>query len=76
MSNKKKYIKMPPETQDGSAWVPYPVKPVMLGESNVHALTIGEHLMAWAHENAEVGDRITIEIIELTDDEFEALPEI
>lgn len=76
-NEKKKYIKMPPETTDGTAWCPMPIGPVRFGvENQADCISLGQSIMAWAYESASVGETIELEIIEMTDAEFEALPDI
>ena len=66
----KKYIKIPPELVDGdhSSIVEY---------SKVGCKIIGEALFEWLEgSEPEAGEELTLEIIELSDEEFEAMPEI
>jgi len=70
---KSRYIKVPPELNDGEASAVY-----SLTELATHNGSLGELIAMWAgHENecadSELGDKVTLEIVELTDEEFEAM---
>ncbi len=62
---KKRYIKVPPELGDGDNWT------VMESSSDIWQ----EVLSSWA-DNSYVGDVITFSIVEMTEEEFNALPPI
>jgi hypothetical protein len=63
---KKPYFKLPPELADGEHWVPM---------DNID--TILEYVKEWCKDcKSCVGESFTIEVIEMTDAEIEALPDI
>jgi hypothetical protein len=61
---KSRYIKLPPELADGEHWTP-----------SDNPLDIGDVLMRWMR-NQDIGSKITLEIIELSEEERDALPSI
>lgn len=66
MSNeKKRYIKVPPELVDGQNWT------VMEPDSQDLLRTLSD----WA-ENGDVGDGADLEIVEMTQEQIDALPDI
>lgn len=62
--SKQRYIKLPPELIDGDHWTPLN-----------NPLDIGDAIIAWMRYE-DVGSKVTLEIIELTDEEMDALPSI
>ena len=63
---KIRMIVLPPETQDGSFSTPF--DPVKEGECML------ECLQHWA-ENGYIDDEITLKIVEMTQEEIDAVPE-
>jgi hypothetical protein len=61
---KYRYIKLPPELVDGQ-----------IGTATCNACDIGYAIIEWMRQE-NVGSRVTLEIIELTDEELDALPSI
>ncbi len=63
---KSRYIKLPPELTDGENWT--------VSRAN---LDIAAALHCWLYTDGNpIGSKVTLEIIELTDEEVEALPSI
>lgn len=62
--SKKRYLKLSPDF-DGFSHVVLPVDYVSLGDDYIRPWTV-EH---------EVGDKFIVEIVEMSEMEFEALPE-
>lgn len=68
-SMKRKYIKLPPELADGQSCTFHRV-----GEE-FEAKTLGESLEQWL-DDEDPGASIKLTVVEMTDAEWEALPEI
>lgn len=66
MSPKERYLKLPPELGDGDHCTVQP-----LSELDV----VRDSLEVWASEGS-AGDTVSVEIVEMTPEEFEGLPEI
>lgn len=64
---KKKYLKVSPELWDGSAWtiIDYD-RPEVLSDL----------IEAWRANDPFVGDSFTVELVEMTEEEVEVLPEV
>lgn len=62
----KKYrcVKLPPDLSDGEN-----------STANLNPLEIGDAVIRWMLERP-IGSKVTLEIIELTDEEMDALPSI
>lgn len=61
---KYRYVKLPPELMDGEHWAP-----------TCNSCDIGDAAIRWLINNP-IGSKITLEIIELTDEEVQDLPSI
>lgn len=69
-SPKKKYLKIPPELVDGYSWS-------IMDADEDGCVAIGQMIWSWLEGSGpEVGDELKIELIEMTDEEVEALPEL
>ena len=66
---KRKYIKIPPELVDGEHYS-------FFGPESVAITDLVNTLKSWWKDNATVGDALTFEVVEMTDAEFEAVPEV
>lgn len=64
MPEKRRFLKLPSELGDGVHW------------AALHIDDALDSLKSWWDENAEIGDTVTLEVVELTQAEFEAIPEI
>ena len=64
---KNRYFKIPPEMVDGENWSIVAIDDIE---------TLKRILGDWAKEGPILGDQITIEIIEMSNEEVEALPEL
>lgn len=60
---KSRYVKLPPELVDGQSWT-----------VSDNPLDIGDAIMRWLYSDGLVGDRVTLQIVEMTREEVEALP--
>ena len=63
---KKRYVKVPPEASDGDHWT---IAPLGVG------CQLSDILTEWA-EHSDEGDTVTLTVVEMTDEEVDALPEI
>lgn len=66
MSTKQRYLKLPPELGDGDHATVQPLSAIDV---------VRDSLKVWAAEGLP-GDSVSVQIVEMTVDEFEALPEI
>lgn len=64
---KRTYFKIPPEMADGEHWS-------IISAHDCDLL--GESVRDWVRNDPLVGEAITIEVIEMTDAEVEALPDL
>lgn len=64
----RKYLRVPPELVDGQ-------HTTVAGPDENAMPQAMDWLASWWNENAEVGDTITLEVVEMTDAEYEAIPE-
>ena len=72
-SEKKIYISIPPELNDGEHWCP-----LSLDELGAIPTLLKEFAANWTIENveSEIADELTFKLCVMTDAEFEAIPEI
>jgi hypothetical protein len=73
VAEEKRYLKLPPEMADGQNCTLHPLDDM----SEHDARVLADNLHAWAMDTqAEPGEVLELTVVALTDEAFEALPEI
>lgn len=66
---KKRYLRVSPELSDGDRFE------VMQLDELTDLIALGDRVATWCRECAMLGDTVTLEVVEMTEGQFEAISE-